>query len=243
MAIDWVCFDWGDTLADIRGTYEEMNRDQWFYNTLQHFGVKIPLQEFDAAYNDLSRDVSVTMRGNVTRWQKGFFFHEMCHKLNFPITTEESSRMADYYGGHFISKLKLLPGAHDLIEFLGRKKVRLALISNANGERVRQQLEFFKLNTYFSIILISDELGFDKSSNVPFERFLEHAKQIYPETKPENCIMVGDRADEDAYARNVGMKTIIVKRKHRLPSKDDLPFDFEVNDLNELKVLLDKLSS
>ncbi len=239
--VQWVCFDWGDTLVDIRGTFEEIERDKGVYNTLEKFVIKVSLQEFDAAYSELAREFSVSLRGDVKRWQKGFFFHELCNRLNFPVTEEESARMSDYYNDKFISKLKLLPGAQAVIEFIAKKKVRLALISNANGERVRQQLEFFKLNTYFSIVLISDELGFEKSSIEPFKKFLEYAKLTYPVTIPGQCVMIGDRADEDGYAKLTGMRTIIVKRKHRAPSQHDVKPDFEVNDLSELKQLLETL--
>ncbi len=240
--IQWVCFDWGDTLADIRGTYEEMERDHWVYNTLQNFGIKVQLDEFDSAYAEVSKRFSVALRGNTKRWQKGFFFLELCNRLNFPITEEESSRMSDYYNKQFISKLKLLPGAAELVEFLAKNNtIRLALISNANGERVRKQLEFFKLNTYFSIVLISDELGYEKSSVEPFNIFLQLAKQISPDITPSQCVMIGDRADEDGYAKNAGMKTIIVKRTHRSTSKDDVAPDYVVDDLYDLKKLLASL--
>ena len=239
--VQWVCFDWGNTLADMKGTYDEIERDQGVYNALQQFGVKVSLAEFDAAHSELSREFSVSYRGNVKRWQKGFFFHSLCSRLNFPVTIEESERMSDYYNDKFISKLKLLPAAKEVIEFLAKKKIRLALISNANGERIRQQLEFFNLYSYFSIVLISDELGFDKSSVEPFKKFLEHAKIVYPVTVPSECIMVGDRKDEDSYAKKAGMKTIIVKKSHRLPSSHDVEPDYEVKDLHELKTLLEKM--
>ncbi len=236
--VQWICFDWGDTLADIRGTFEEVERDHGVFNALHHFGIKVSTEEFDLAYDEISKSFAANLRGSVKRWQKGFFFLELCNRLNFPITTEESSRMSHYYNDKFISKLKLLSGASELIESLAKKQVRLALISNANGERIRQQLEFFKLNTYFSIVLISDELGFEKSSVEPFKIFLTHARSIYPETDPVQCVMVGDRADEDGYAKLAGMRTVIIKRSHRPPSKDDIKPDYEVKNITELKELL-----
>ncbi len=239
--VQWVCFDWGDTLADMRGTYEEVEKDQGVFKALEQFGIKPTQEEFSKAYVELAREFSVSYRGNVKRWQKGFFFQRICECLNFPVTEEESSRMSDYYHDHFISKLKLLSGAKEVIEFVAKKKIHLALISNANGERIRKQLEFFGMDTYFSIVLISDELGFDKSSVEPFKRFLEQAKIVYPATVASECIMVGDRKDEDTYAKNTGMKTIIVKRTHRSPSSHDIEPDYEVADLFELKKLLENL--
>ncbi len=238
--VQWVCFDWGDTLADIRGTYEEVRRDQGIYKTLLNFGIKISFEEFDEGYMEVAKNFSVTLRGNPRRWQKGFFFKLLCERLNFPITEEEASRMGDYYNDQFISKLKLLSGAKEVIEFVAKKKTRLALISNANGERVRQQLEFFGLNTYFSLVLISDELGFEKSSVEPFNKFLDYARVVYPTTVARECIMIGDRKDEDGYAKLAGIKTIIVKRPHRYASMLDVEPDYEVADLFELKNLLER---
>ncbi len=239
--VQWVCFDWGDTLADMRGAYEEVEKDQWVLKTLEQFGIKPSQEEFSKAYVEVSKEFSLSYRGNVKRWQKGFFFQKLCERLNFPVTEEESSRMSDYYHDHFISKLKLLPGAKEVVEFVAEKKVKLALISNANGERIRQQLEFIGFHAHFSIVLISDELGFDKSSVEPFHKFLEQAKIIYPETVASECIMVGDRKDEDSYAKKAGMKTIIVKRPHRTPSSHDIEPEHEVTDLHELKTLLEKM--
>lgn len=239
--VQWVCFDWGDTLADMRGTYEELEWDKGVYDTIQYFGVKMPVADFSTVYLEVSKEFSSTYRGNVKRWQKGFFFRTLCNRLNFPITEEESIRMSDYYNEKFISKLKLLPGAKEVVELLAKNKIHLALISNANGERIRQQLEFFGLHTYFSIVLISEELGFDKSSIEPFKKFLEQAKALNPETIASECIMVGDRADEDGYAKQIGMKVIIVKRQHRKPSSHDIVPDYEVAGLGELKKLLETL--
>ncbi len=239
--VQWVCFDWGDTLADIRGTAEEVRGDKGIYKTIQQFGIKLSYEQFDVTYLEVSKEFSVMYRGNPIRYQKGFFFRQLCERLNFPITEDESGRMSDYYNEQFISKLKLLPGAKEVVEFLAKKKTRLALISNSNGERVRQQLDFFNLNTYFSLVLISDELGYEKCSVVPFEKFLEHAKILYPVTVPNECIMIGDRKDEDSYAKKVGMKTIIVKRLHRKPLQSDIAPDYEVTDLFELKQLLEKI--
>ncbi|MFH1247176.1 MAG: HAD family hydrolase [Candidatus Micrarchaeota archaeon] len=239
--VQWVCFDWGDTLADMRGTYDEIEKDNLLLKTFEQFGIKPSQEEFLKAYNELSKEFSVSYRGNVQRWQKGFFFQKLCERLNFPITEDEAGRMSDYYNGQFVSKLKLLSGAKEVVEFIAKKKIRIALISNANGERIRQQLEFFGLHTYFSIVLISDELGFDKSSVEPFKKFLEHAKILYPVTVPSECIMVGDRKDEDSYAKKAGMKTVIIKRPHRKPLAEDIQPDFEVSDLTELKKLLETM--
>ena len=109
--LKWVCFDWGDTLADVRGTVEELQRDHELLKALESFGVKVTPAEFDEAYLVISREFSVSMRGDVTRWQKGLFLRKLCDRLNFPVTEEQAGRMSDYYNQHFISKLKLLEGA------------------------------------------------------------------------------------------------------------------------------------
>jgi len=236
----WICFDWGDTLADVHGAVAELQRDQDMQKVLESFGVKVTPAEFDEAYNFIAKEFSISMRGNVQRWQKGLFLHKLCERLNFPITEDEAARMSDVYNKQFISKLKLLPGAKEVVEFLAAKDIGLALISNANGERIRRQLEFFGLRNYFSIIIISDELGFEKSSVEPFRTFLALATTVTPGLKPEECLMIGDRADEDCFAKEAGMKVAIVKRQHRA-YEEGLKPDYWVSDLHELKQLLQNI--
>jgi HAD superfamily hydrolase (TIGR01549 family) len=143
----------------------------------------------------------------------------------------------DGYYNYYFAKLRLLDGAHEILEYC-KKHFKLVLISNGRKERIYNALRHFDLEKHFDIIITSEEFNV-KSSLEPFK----HLLALIP-FKPEECIMVGDRLDEDAYAKKLGMRVVWVQHsavRDRKYYKETEAYDWRITQLSELKGIISRL--
>ncbi len=133
----------------------------------------------------------------------------------------------------------LRPGVADLIRDLKRRGVRLGLAAN-QPSRALARLDAIGIGGCFDHREVSGTNGLRK----PDPRvFLAAAAALA--VAPADCIMVGDRIDNDiAPARSLGMRTIrLVAGRHaaqRARSWLDTP-DIEVSGVGDLQAALDRL--
>jgi len=133
------------------------------------------------------------------------------------------------------SDVVLMEGIDDVIPAIA-SKYKLALAGN-QPKLMREKLERTGLMSYFESDVISDEIGLHKPDS---RFFLEICNRIGE--MPENCVMVGDRLDNDVYPANVlGMRTVWLRvgthaaQKPRVP--EDVP-DATIEDIRELVTVL-----
>ncbi len=97
---------------------------------------------------------------------------------------------------------KLLPGARSLLRRL-EKHFLLGLVTSGNRRRVRRQLRAFGLAGYFSACVCGEDAPKRKPHPAPLELAL---KQLRAE--PNECVYVGDTAEDIEMARRAGVRPI-----------------------------------
>ncbi len=96
-------------------------------------------------------------------------------------------RIADRFTAYREEEMFVFPGAHDAIDGLKARGVKLALVTNGAAGTQRAKVERFALTHRFDHIQIEGEHGFGK----PDERAYRHAMQALGVTASETW-MVGD---------------------------------------------------
>jgi HAD superfamily hydrolase (TIGR01509 family) len=96
----------------------------------------------------------------------------------------------------------LLPGARSVVRTLERKFV-LGLVTSGSRARVRRQLRDFGLAQYFSACVYSE----DATRKKPDPAGLKWAMKCL-ETRPEECVYVGDSPEDVEMARRAGVRPI-----------------------------------
>jgi len=137
------------------------------------------------------------------------------------------------------TKSAYLKPYHDTIPTLLKLKemgLKLGVVTEGRMEKQWEKLIRLGIQHFFDTVVISEEVGCDKSSKRIFEVALRRLK-----CKPNEAIYVGDRLDKDiANANKVGLKTVrILKGKY---SKMKIPIkpDFTIKTLSEIiKILKD----
>jgi pyrophosphatase PpaX len=101
-----------------------------------------------------------------------------------------------------LEKPPLLPGARRIVRALSMK-FALGIVSSGNRARVRRQLREFLLDGYFSAFVCSEDAQEKKPHPAPLQLALKRMR-----LKPENCVYVGDTAEDIEMSRRAGVRAI-----------------------------------
>ena len=117
-----------------------------------------------------------------------------------------------------------------------QQNYKLALVTNGVPQLQRDKLKSSKLGVYFDAVIISGELGIGKPDPKIFEAALSQLG-----TRPETAVMVGNSLKADiAGAKQVDIKAVWLNRD-RKENDNFIKPDYEVNDMNELRHVLNDL--
>ena len=140
------------------------------------------------------------------------------------ISDEDSKEKFKEYQNIYEKNWILFDDAKEVLEYL-KNKYKLVILSNGDGKQQRKKIEYTGLDKYFFYIVISSEVGYSKPEKEIFEIACKMVN-----SKPENCIMIGDKYKVDIEGSlNAGMYGIWINRK-----KEQLTYEFQIEELNEL---------
>lgn len=124
----------------------------------------------------------------------------------------------------------------DTLEYLKSKNYKLGIIANQQIG-LDKRLEEFDILKYFELVIASEEVGVSKPNKDIFNIALSKAN-----CKPYDCVMIGDRLDNDIVPANqVGMKVIWIRQglaKYQEIKLGIKYTDFIVSSLIEIKDIL-----
>ena len=96
----------------------------------------------------------------------------------------------------------LLPGARRVLRTLAAE-FDLGIVTSGNRARVRRQLRGFGLAGYFSACICSEDAAKKKPHPAPLQLALKRLR-----LPPEQCVYVGDTAEDIEMARRAGVRAI-----------------------------------
>ena len=140
-------------------------------------------------------------------------------------------RLADRFTAYREEEMFVFPGAHDAIDALKARGVKLALVTNGAADPQRAKVERFELTHRFDHIQIEGEHGFGK----PDERAYHHAMQALGVSAPETW-MIGDNLEWEIEApQRLGIYAIWMDAHGQgLPAHTTVKPDRIIRSLTEL---------
>lgn len=137
--------------------------------------------------------------------------------------------LAPVWMGQYEKSYELAHGARELLEYLGRKGVRMGIVSN-NSPKIRDQLARLGLIGYFEAIIISEEIDLFK----PDPRILLHACDQLG-VKPKEAMYVGDHPFDVVCASEASVKAVWIPINEfmKLPTDSVAP-ELRLNRLTDL---------
>ncbi|XOV80923.1 MAG: HAD-IA family hydrolase [Aestuariibacter sp.] len=133
----------------------------------------------------------------------GLGFPRIMELMNLPIEMhphfkEQSNRLMD--------KIRIFPGVVDMCQSLQAAGVKMTIATGKDGVRARKVLQHLKLDTYFSLILGSDEVVNPKPGPDMIFRGMEHNGI----TDKSRVLMCGDAIADLQSGRAAGVKILSV---------------------------------
>lgn len=110
------------------------------------------------------------------------------------------------------------------------KNKTLGIISNGDFDQQIQKLQNLNIKHYFKTITISGKTGYSKPDPQIFKIACNSIN-----SKPENCIYIGDKLKHDAQAcEKIGMRGIWLNRKKEEDETSDIKVIYNLDNLPDL---------
>jgi pyrophosphatase PpaX len=143
--------------------------------------------------------------------------------------------------GHWLKRfhdmekdIHLFPGVNELLARLKEKGVRIGLVSNGTGGRIKKEMDKNGIRGYFDAVITDDEIKDFKPNPIGLREAL---KFIGVDAK--DSIYVGDMAEDIQAGRNAGTSTAAVTwGAHSLERLKPAKPDYIFNSVSELLGIL-----
>lgn len=134
-------------------------------------------------------------------------FQELFHGKNVDCDEGRAQFMGITFRALSRQKLQVYEGVKETLGELRKRGKKLYLLSNAQTDFTRPELQMMGLTAYFDGIFISSEEGVKKPSPEFFKKLLARYQLL-----PENCLMTGnDETSDIAGARSLGMDCLLIQ--------------------------------
>lgn len=113
----------------------------------------------------------------------------------------------------------IFPEIKNLFIAIKEQDKNISITSNTGfikGKSLRNLLEYYELNEYFSFQLYSDEIGFSKPNSLLYKQMIEKAKNItHLELQINKIVHIGDNLVADYQgAIDSGIQSILIKNQY-----------------------------
>jgi HAD superfamily hydrolase (TIGR01509 family) len=223
-----VLIDLGDTLAYIDHA-KNLKYQAALASTLKKHGHATRPETLTSVLADLYH---TSTKGELQTSQK--FWRLMLTKLSIPEQPELIDALQDVRSKHGDNLLTLYDKVPETLTRL-EEKYQLALVSNC-APGTDAAIRFLGLADFFPCIILSYEIGVRKPDR---RMYLEALKCLGLEA--DSCVFVADEISDLEGAREVGLKTILVRQgRNTFADAKDVNFqpDYQVNQVSEIAEVL-----
>ncbi len=224
-------FDLGDTLVNQNLEKYKIKR----LGVFKGFGYNIPKRKLKAAFDETYKDFNRKYYGSPKRHRSRYRLEFVLNHLGYKPSKSLLLKMERVLHAMWFELDTLYPGVKSILAFCKNSGLKIALVCNGSTDtkKILNQLDIRK---YFDYVVISEDVGYEKSDLIPFKLVLKKFSLM-----PSECLMVGNRADEDLKAGKLGIKTCLVEY-FKFPNigKPEKP-DFKIDDIRKLKPIIKKL--
>jgi len=220
-------FDLDNTLFDF-----EASEKRALEETKHHFEISMALEDFIQNYHEVNKPLWEALeRGEITSEAiRTLRFEHLIKRIGLPIDALE---MSHFYVSKISRGIDTFPHAREVLETLAAK-YRLVALTNGIVDIQTGRLMHSGLGSYFSAVVISEEIGVSK----PHVEIFEAALNRIGHKDKDSVLMIGDSIKADILgALSAGLDACWVNLKGQ--SKPELPAHvFEINTLDQLLEVL-----
>ena len=192
--IEWVWVDLDDTVWDFAGNSWDALGELYHQEGLDAYFVSV--DDWRTKYLECNH--SLWPRYNKGEITKEFLqlerFRKILDDAGFPRETliEKARALDPLYLSILGEKSRLVEGAREMLEYLKAKGYKIGMISNGFYEVQYRKMRSSKIEHFFDVVVLSDDLGVNK----PDRRIFDHALKKAG-AKADSSIIIGDNPDTD----------------------------------------------
>ena len=197
-------FDFYGTLVDIRTDEEKPYLWQKMSEIYSALGACYSPEQLQQEFRQLERREAEKLGMQDAEPDLSKVFAMLYEEKQVPCDRQQARMTAVTFRAISREYLRVYDGVTELLRELHRRGRKVYLLSNAQTDFTRPEIQMSGLTSCFDGIFISSEQGCKKPSPVFFERLLERYS-----LKPSESIMIGnDESADIAGARYVGMDSL-----------------------------------
>ena len=197
-------------------------------------------EEFDKAFQGARAQVKERLKQTASSHSRLLYLQRMLEIMGLGSQVLLALDFEQTYWRTFLSTAILFDDVKELLEDIRLLGIPTAIVTDLTAQIQFRKVVYFGLDHYFDYIVTSEEAGFDKPHEAPFQIALE-------KMRPKgNCIwMIGDNPVHDIRGAREKINAVTLQKIHAgvEVGKDNNTADATFNDFGELRKMIAKLGT
>lgn len=199
----------------------------------------ISQDDFDKAFNQARIEIKSCLKHTASSHSRLLYLQRMLEIMGLGSQVLLALDFEQTYWRNFLSNAVLFDGVKELLDDIRLLGIPTAVVTDLTAQIQFRKVVYFGLDHYFDYIVTSEEAGFDKPHEAPFQIAL---KKMRPKG---DCIwMIGDNPISDIKGAREKINSITLQKIHDgvVLGVDSCEADAVFNDFYELGNLIKKIS-
>lgn len=189
---------------------------------------------FDQAFKEARQQVKCRLKGTASSHSRLLYMQRMLEIMGLGSQVLLALDFEQTYWRTFFSNAILFDDVKGLLDDLRLLDIPTAIVTDLTSQVQFRKIIYFGLDHYFDCIVTSEEAGFDKPHEAPFEFALEKLHR----SSAGDCIwMIGDNPVNDIRGAKEKINALTIQKIHRgvtLGENENAP-DAAFNEFKELR--------
>ncbi len=193
--------------------------------------------EFDKLFQKARENVKQRLRGTASSHSRLLYFQRLLEMLGLGTQVLTSLDLEQTYWRSFLKNAELFSGVKDLLDDLRILGIPTAVVTDLTTQIQFRKIVYFGLDNDFDYIVSSEEAGFDKPHESPFQMAVEKLGV------KDKIWMVGDNAKNDIWGAKNTINAVTFQKIHEgvIKGEGEHEPDAVFTDFHELRLFLQKL--
>jgi putative hydrolase of the HAD superfamily len=195
----------------------------------------ISTSQFESVFSQARDEIKRRLKHTASSHSRLLYFQRMLELLGLGSQVLLALDLEQTYWRTFLSNAVLFDGVKEFLDELRLEGIPTAIVTDLTSQIQFRKVVYFGLDHYFDYIVTSEEAGFDKPNDAPFQLAVE-------KMRPKgNCIwMVGDNPIADIGGAKKAIGAVTIQKVHgdsKILSESNLP-DCVIDNYAQLSKLL-----